>query len=62
MAAIEREDASESFDPSLIPIESSYTGPRLEKDTPISSEWCIKLMDYLKNEKRLHKKYVCELI
>ena len=33
MAAIEREDASESFDPSLIPIESSYTGPRLEKDT-----------------------------
>ena len=31
MAAIEREDASESFDPSLIPIESSYTGPRLEK-------------------------------
>ena len=62
MAAIEREDSTESFDPTAITVDASYAGPRLEKDTPITQDWCVKLMDYLKGEKRLHKKYVCQLI
>ena len=59
MAAIEREDATDSFDPSEIIVEASYAGPRLEKDTPITYDWCVKLMEFLKGEKRVHKKYVC---
>ena len=62
MAAIERDDATETFNPNEIPVEPSYIGPKLEKDEKITHEWCVKLMDYLKNEKKMHKKYVCLLI
>lgn len=43
-------------------VEDSYDGPRLEEDmSNLSSEWCIKLKDFLKNQKKLHKRYVSQL-
>lgn len=32
MAAIERDDATETFNPNEIAVEPSYIGPKLEKD------------------------------
>ncbi|KRX08988.1 hypothetical protein PPERSA_08191 [Pseudocohnilembus persalinus] len=44
-------------------VPSSYDGPRMETlDEPITSEWCVKLMDHMKDQKKLHKKYVTMLL
>jgi len=45
-----------------IPVESSYTGPKLEEIKDISLEWVLNLMNYLKDEKKLHKRYVIKMI
>lgn len=46
-----------------IVVESSYSGPRLEKSTDeIDTEWVKKLMQYQKDQKTLHKRYTCMII
>ena len=46
-----------------ITVEASYAGPRLDKSTDeIDGEWCKTLMKHQKDQKTLHKKYVCMLI
>jgi serine/threonine-protein phosphatase 5 len=40
-----------------IPVDASYTGPKLEKIEDLTSEWVVELMGYLKEGKVLHKKY-----
>lgn len=40
-----------------------YTGPKIESlESPITPEWCVELMDWMKSEKKLHKKYVIMLL
>lgn len=43
-------------------VESSYTGPKLEKIEDLTAEWVIEMMDYYKNQKILHKKYATMII
>jgi serine/threonine-protein phosphatase 5 len=43
-------------------VESAYTGPVLNDLKDLTQEWVINLINYLKDEKRLHKKYVIKLI
>jgi len=41
-----------------IVVPDSYTGPKLAEDEEITKEWVLKLMDHMKNQKVLHKKYL----
>ncbi len=43
-------------------VETSYAGPTLEKIEDVDSEWVLKVMEYLKGSKYLHKKFVVMLI
>jgi serine/threonine-protein phosphatase 5 len=43
-------------------VPESYTGPRLEEEDPLTSEWVIKLMDWMKDQKVLHKKYLWQIL
>jgi serine/threonine-protein phosphatase 5 len=52
-----------------IEVESDYTGPRLEEKGEVTSEWykieifrVINLMEYFKDQKKLHKRYALQLI
>lgn len=45
-----------------IAVSSGYTGPVLKDDEPITSEWVISLMDYMKDQKVLHKKFLWGLL
>lgn len=43
-------------------IETSYTGPTIPEDGQIDHEWVLKVMEEMKSNKFIHKKYVVELI
>jgi serine/threonine-protein phosphatase 5 len=44
-------------------VEPSYNGPRLDNGVDdINQEWVVKLMDYMKDGKVLHKKYASMII
>jgi len=60
--ALGYEEDLKDVDISTIKVESSYQGPVLENTEAISLEWTTKLMEYLKTEKNLHKKYLIMMI
>jgi len=37
------------IDTKNIEVPASYDGPALKEDEPVTEEWCVKLMDYLKD-------------
>jgi len=41
-----------------IQVPSAYNGPSLENADNISAEWVLKMVDWLKEQKPLHKKYL----
>mmetsp|Transcript_24751 Transcript_24751/g.21936 ORF Transcript_24751/g.21936 Transcript_24751/m.21936 type:complete len:330 (-) Transcript_24751:183-1172(-) len=43
-------------------VPDSYKGPALEEDGPITPEFCIYLMDWMKDQKTMHKKHVWTLL
>lgn len=45
-----------------IEVESSYTGPRLKDETKVTSEFIEELIDYFRESKILHKRYVVEIL
>lgn len=51
---------SELIDINSIEIEDDYDGPHLP--SPINRDFCLQLMDHLKNQKRLHLKYVYQIL
>lgn len=60
--AIVSEDTVDKINPDEIVVESSYTGPRLESIDEVTPEWVRDMMDWQKDQKRLHKKYATMLI
>lgn len=60
--AVERADEIIHYDASDIHVADSYEGPRIENIDDITPEWIKKLMQYQKEEKRLHKKYIVMII
>lgn len=56
------EEKKIEIDPEDIIVEDSYTGPKITAREDINSEWCIELMNWMKEEKKLHKKYVVMLL
>lgn len=52
-------------DPTKLEVEESYNGPRLEEETlqkGLSQELVVELMDYMVAQKKLHKKYLWNLL
>jgi serine/threonine-protein phosphatase 5 len=45
-----------------ISVPDSYNGPRLEEDEEVSREWVLKLLDWMRDQKVLHKKYLWMLL
>jgi serine/threonine-protein phosphatase 5 len=45
-----------------ISVSSSYTGPIISDEEPITSEWVIGFMEYMKSQKVLHKKHLWTLL
>lgn len=43
-------------------VESTYTGPKLDKIEDLTSEWVVEMMGYIKSGKVLHKKYAFMII
>jgi len=56
------EDTVDKINPDEIVVESSYTGPRLDSIDEVTPEWVRDMMDWQKDQKRLHKKYATMLI
>ena len=42
-------------------IESSYDGPCLDENNKVTKEFMEKLLPYLKDQKKLHKKYAYQV-
>jgi serine/threonine-protein phosphatase 5 len=63
LKAIESEAAPEEvLDFDAIVVESSYSGPRLEKDQPITMEFVAVLMEYFREQQSLHRRYVVQIL
>lgn len=46
-----------------IEVPASYDGPRLDDDeVKITPEWCVNMMKYMADQKKIHKKYVIKLL
>jgi len=43
-------------------VPESYKGPKLEENQEITYEWCVELMEWMKDQKVLHKKYLWMLL
>jgi serine/threonine-protein phosphatase 5 len=61
-ACIAVEEQKIEIDPEDIIVEQSYAGMSFEKREDITVDWCVELMEYFKEEKKLHKKYVVMLL
>ncbi|KAL3316182.1 Serine/threonine-protein phosphatase 5 [Cichlidogyrus casuarinus] len=61
IASEDQEDPLELFDPTKMSVEETYTGPHLEQDSKgeyaVTATFMESLLDWYKDEKRLHKKY-----
>lgn len=62
MACIQYEDEFDQLDPESLIVEDIYEGPIIDSKAPISFEEVIILLDYLKAQKKLHKKYLWRLL
>jgi serine/threonine-protein phosphatase 5 len=65
LKAIEVADApsaAEGLDLDAMVVEAEYDGVKLDKDTTITQEFVDDMIHRFKNEKRLHKKYVFQII
>lgn len=65
LKAIENEHTkpiSETLNLNDIEVEDSYSGPRLADGMKVTAEFLTELMDWFKAEKRLHKRYVYEIV
>ena len=52
----------ENFDLETIKVESDYKGPVYEKESDLTPEFCEKLLEWHKDQKKLPKKYLWGLL
>ena len=51
-----------TMDYNVIEVPDSYKGPRLEDDGVVTKEFVIELMEFFKDQKALHKRYVLQIM
>lgn len=60
------EDSNINVDANSIVVDASYTGPALVADengnVNITTEFAVQVMAYFKDQKRLHRKYVLQVL
>lgn len=52
----------EKLDEEKLVVDSSYTGPMLYDMKELTVDWVMKLIEYLRAEKKLHKRFVVKMI
>ena len=57
-SCIQYEDELEKLDVERIEVESSYQGPVIDRKEPLTREKVMEIIQYLKDQKKLHKKYL----
>lgn len=57
LEAIYKEDELDKCNENEIIVESSYQGPVIEMDKEFTMDQVIELLDFMKDQKKLHKKY-----
>ena len=62
LKAIEYEDETDQLDPDSLSVPTTYQGPVLEENQSLSIDWVMSMIDFLKKQKKLHKKFVWFLI
>ena len=60
--AVQRDDEIVKYDSDEIIVPANYDGPRLDSLDDITPEWIKQLMQYQKEEKKLHKKYLVMIV
>lgn len=61
-ASIESDRPSNVVNVNSIEVAGDYTGPVFPDNGVINSEWCQQLMAFFRGQKKLHKKYVVQMI
>ena len=61
-ASIASDDTKVVVDSRDIHVESDYAGPKFESADEITAEWVVTLMEWQKDQKKLHRKYATMLI
>lgn len=51
-----------TMDHTAIEVPDSYKGPRLNDDGVVTKEFVMELMEYFKDQKSLHKRYVLQIM
>ena len=62
LEAIQYEDELDKVDENTLVVESSYDGPVIEHSTPIDEDFVKTTLEYMKSQKKIHKKYLWVLI
>ena len=58
---IQYEDEFDKLTPSTLTVEESYKGPVINREIPLTSDKVEELLEFLKDQKKIPKKYVWEL-
>ena len=60
--AIQHEDELDKCKEENLTVEPSYNGPVITRDSPVKLDDVFELLEYLKQQKKLHKKYLWTLL
>ena len=60
--SIKVEEKSLEINVEDIVVPESYTGPRFDSVDDIDVKWCEQLMEHMREQKLLHKKYLVQII
>ena len=58
LASIYREDEVDKANPDDLKIEDGYKGPLLTKEEKVTEEWARNALEYMRDQKKIHKKIV----
>lgn len=62
IACDDNKSVVETLDLSSISIEPDYNGPKLDEDGKVTKEFMEELLPYLKDQKKLHKRYAYQIL
>lgn len=60
--SIHVDDAKVEINYTDIEVEASYDGPRLDDEMKIDADWVKNLLEYMQGQKKLHKRYLVQLV
>lgn len=52
--SIAQEEKKIELDPTTLPEEENYKGPKIQSIEELTPEWCVEAMKWMKDQQRLH--------